>query len=625
VCGIFGVWYQDADRAPSHTDLYESARLLQHRGPDSSGIYAAAGVGLAFRRLTFLDTDARANQPLWDPTGRYCIVFNGEIYNFKELRQGLEAEGAKFRTTSDTEVLLQCLIRREPLAAIRSLQGMFAFGFYDSVERSLLLARDRFGMKPLYVREDNGTLLFGSEIKALRPWWTPALDEFSISSYLLGFGGPTKGATFYRGLRSVAPGSAVICRRGEPIRQRAFFELPEFWSPDERKRLSAMPTRAVVDRLDELLFASVRRHMFADVRVGAFCSGGVDSSLLMAMAARQHSDLAIFHANVKGQWSEHEAASRLASHLKLELKTVDVTDDDFVDRIPEVTAHYEHPFTYHPNCAPLMMVSELARDNGVKGLLSGEGSDECFLGYPWLGRKRLVDSYYRAGRRIRDLVHRIPDVGRIAWPDDDDRAESVRDLLNRREIAGDRAAVRAAAGRATVPIEDADLWTMDYLGHHLRTLLHRNDTMGMAASIEARFPFLDHDVVSFATNLPASYKLRGSVTALEKAHPFVQDKWVVRQVADRYVPRDLSHRTKLGFWTTVFKRMRVNGSYFDDSFVASVFGLSAGDMHDTVAEADEELTIRLLLLDAWGRICVEGRTHDEVRQRIRAHTSVRAE
>ena len=625
MCGIFGVWYGDADHVPSNADLSESARLLQHRGPDSSGTHAAPGVGFAFRRLTFLDTDQRANQPLWDPTGRYCVIFNGEIYNFKELRQELEAEGVRFRTTSDTEVLLQSLIRREPLAAIRRLSGMFAFGFYDSVERSLILARDRFGMKPLYIREDGGTVLFGSEIKALRPWWTPALDEFSISSYLLGFGGPTKGATFYRGLRSVAPGSAVVCRRGASPEHVSFFDLPEFWSADQRKRLSAMTARAIVDRLDELLFESVRRHMFSDVRVGAFCSGGVDSSLLMAMAARQYTDLGIFHANVKGQWSEHDAATRLATHLKLDLKTVDVTDDDFVDRIPDVTAHYEHPFIYHPNCAPLMMVSELARDNGVKGLLSGEGSDECFLGYPWLGRKRLVDAYYRAGRGLRRLVHRIPDVGRIAWPHDHDRAETVRDLLNRREIAQDRADVRAAAAQANFPIADEDLWTMDYLGHHLRSLLHRNDTMGMAASIEARFPFLDHDVVSFATNLPASYKLRGSASALEKAHPFIRDKWVVRQVADRYVPRELSHRTKLGFWTTVFKRMNIRPSYFDDSFVAGLFRLTSSGMRATIDEADDGLTIRLLLLDAWGRICVEGRTRDEVRRRIREHTSVRAE
>jgi len=625
VCGISGVWFEGADRVPSNTDLSESATLLQHRGPDSGGTYAAPGIGLAFRRLTFLDTDARANQPLWDSTGRYCVVFNGEIYNYKELKKELEAEGVRFRTTSDTEVLLECLIRREPLSAIRRLAGMFAFGFYDSVERSLILARDRFGMKPLYVREDSGRLLFASEIKALRPWWTPVLDEFSISSYLLGFGGPTKGATFYRGLRSVAPGSALICRTGAPPQELAFFSLPDFWSAEERKRLAAMSARQVVDRLDDLLFESVRRHMFADVRVGAFCSGGVDSSLLMAMAARQYSDLGIFHANVKGQWSEHDAAASLARHLKLDLKTVDVVDDDFVDRIPDVTAHYEHPFTYHPNCAPLMMVSELARDNGVKGLLSGEGSDECFLGYPWLGRKRLVDSYYGAGRRLRRLVHRIPDVGRIAWPHDNDRAETIKDLLNRREIADDRAAVRAGAAASRVPIGDEDLWTMDYLGHHLRSLLHRNDTMGMAASIEARFPFLDHDVVSFATNLPASYKLRASASALEKAHPFVRDKWVVRQVADRYIPRDLSQRTKLGFWTTVFKRLKVSESYFDDSFVSSVFGLSAAGMRATVAEGDRELTIRLLLLDAWGRICVEGRSRSEVRRRIREHSSISAE
>jgi asparagine synthase (glutamine-hydrolysing) len=625
VCGIFGASFQDAGQVPSEARLRETSRLLRHRGPDADGIFAAPGLGFAHARLTFLDVDARSNQPLWDATGRYCVIFNGEIYNYKELRRSLEGEGASFRTTSDTEVLLQCLIRQEPRSAIRSLQGMFAFAFYDTVDRTLILARDRFGMKPLYVYEDERVFLFSSEIKALAPWWTPELDSFSIGAYLLGFGGPTKGATFYRALQSVPPGTMIVRRPGCRSESAPFFELPEFWSTEMRRHLEGLSATAVVNRLEELLTESVKRHMFADVRVGAFCSGGVDSSLLMAIAARQYTDLGIFHANVKGQWSEQQAAAALARHLKLDLKTVDVTDDDFIDRIPDVTAHYEHPFTYHPNCAPLLMVSELARDNGVKGLLSGEGSDECFLGYPWLGRKRLVDSYYGLGRRVRDLVHRIPDLGRIAWPAEDKRTDVVRDLMNRREIADDRARIRQTAGEFRAPVAAEDLWTMDYLGHHLRTLLHRNDTMGMAASVEARFPFLDHDVVAFAANLPAQYKLRASATALEKAHPFIRDKWVVRQVADRYVPKALSQRTKLGFWTTVFKRMRVEGAYFDDSFVASLFGLSAAQMRASAAEADEELTIRLLLLDAWGRICVEGRTRDDVRRRIREHSSVRAE
>lgn len=626
MCGIFGVVYADPTRVPDEDKLWESAKSLNHRGPDASGIHAEPGVGFAHTRLSFLDVDPRSNQPLWDATGRYCVVFNGEIYNYKQLRAGLEERGVEFRTTSDTEVLLYALIHGDAREVIPTLEGMFAFGFWDKETRRLVLARDRFGMKPLYVRHDANGLLFASEVKALRPWWNPDLDEFAISSYLLGFGGPTKGFTFYKDVKSLAPGGMIELTGDGPPAWGEFFELTDFWDPAEIDRLRGLSPEATVDRMEQLLVESVEAHMFADVPVGAFCSGGVDSSLLMAMAARSYSDLAIFHANVKGRWSEHHAAAALAKHLKLELNAVDVEEQDFVDMIPDVMVHYEHPFTYHPNCAPLMMVSHLARNSGVKGLLSGEGSDECFLGYPWLGRKRLMDRYHRIGASIRGLVRSIPAVGQLMWPYEGEGHKTVRALLNRREIEDDEARNRAVAdaiGRDR--ISDRDLWTQDYLGHHLRTLLHRNDTMGMSASIEARFPFLDHKVVSMATNMPAKYKLRFSPTVFEKAHPFVRDKWVVRKVADRYVPRGLSQRIKIGFWTTVFQRMNVDPKYFDDSYTRELFGLSTDSMRSVIAQADQDLLMRLLHVDVWGRVCVEQDSTEAATAKLNDHVTIRSE
>lgn len=442
-------------------------------------------------------------------------------------------------------------------------------------------------------------------------------------SYLLGFGGPTKGFTFYRNLRMVAPGDMVHCRPGAAVSTRTFFRLPQFWDEGQRDALAALSDTAIVDSVEQLLSESVKSHLLADVPVGAFCSGGVDSSIITAMAARSTSNLAVFHADMKGPWSEYEAAAAMARHLKLDLKCVQVTDEDIVRLMPEVMSHYEHPFTYHPNCAPLMLVAQLARESGIKGLLSGEGSDECFLGYPWLGRQRVVNAWFRALGRTQALLSRIPGLGRVLFPLASEAHLTVRSLLNRREIDDDRALARQEVQRADGQrVSDQDLWTLDYLGHHLRTLLHRNDSMGMAASIEARFPFLDHDLVRTAVNMPVRQKLRVSPTVFEKAHPFVRDKWVVRKIADRYMPRALSRRIKIGFWTTVFERMHVDAAYFDASFVRDLFQLTTRQMEAIVAAADQDLLMRLLHLDVWGRVCVEERAHETVRARLASFISV---
>lgn len=626
MCGIFGILYRESSAVPPEEKLVASRRSLQHRGPDGHGIHAAAGVGFAHTRLSFLDVDSRSDQPFWDETGRYCLVFNGEIYNFRELREALEAQGVAFHTTSDTEVLLNALINGDPEAVLRDLEGMFGFALYDRIDRTLLLARDRFGMKPLYVYQDDDVFLFSSEIKALRPWISLDLDHFSISSYLLKFGGPTQGFSFYRGVKSIPPGGVVRYDGSGPASHGHYTRLPDFWDRDTQESLESMRPAAMVDRMDALLSASVDKHMFADVPVGAFCSGGVDSSLLMAMAARQYNNLAIFHANVKGQWSEHRAAAALSKHLRLDLQSVDVTEQDFVDMLPKVMTHYEHPFTYHPNCAPLMMVAQLARDNGVKGLLSGEGSDECFLGYPWLGRQRIMNAYHGAGRRVRSLVRAIPGVGPLIWPDPGTTHDVVRALLNRCEILDDEQRTRDRAAELGVAGQSPHtVWTLDYLHYHLRTLLHRNDSMGMAASIEARFPFLDHQVVEMAVNLPARYKLRISPFVFEKAHPGIRDKWIVRKVADRYVPKGLSQRIKIGFWTTVFQRMEVAPVYFDDGFVPNLFGLSQPQMRALLDRADQDLTMRLLHLDVWGRVCAERQPVDASVARLRDHVTIKPE
>jgi asparagine synthase (glutamine-hydrolysing) len=626
MCGIFGILYSDNSFLPDKERLDATEEILDHRGPDAKGNYAASGIGLVHTRLSLLDLNSRSNQPFWDTSRRYCLVYNGEIYNFMQLREELERNGVHFATTSDTEVLLQLLIHAPVEDVLLRLEGMFAFGFYDAQEKMLTIARDRFGIKPLYVYDSDNAFAFGSMVASFRPWLPLSPEPLSIISYLLGYGGPSQSFTFYNNVKLLPSGGIVKIKQGERPTYSRFFTMTDFWDEVEMDRLFSISPAQIVDLIEERLYESVRKHLIADAPVGAFCSGGVDSSVIMAMASKLHNNLAIFHANVVGKWSELDAASRLARHLNLDLKHVDVNEQDFVDLMPDVMRVYEHPFTYHPNCVPFMMVSRLVREHGIKGMLSGEGSDECFLGYPWLGREKIVSGYYKIGRCLRSLIHAIPNLGRIVWPHEGNSKEVVTSLLNRFEMDDERREAREVADIFEPKrIPQGNIRSIDYLNYHLRTLLHRNDCMGMEASIEARFPFLDQDLVRTAVNMPYKYKIRFSPTVFEKAHPFVRDKWVVRKIAERYLPPELSNRIKIGFWTTALQRMHVDPEYFSQSFIPEFFQLTSRQTKHLFEKANQDLTMRLLHLDVWAHVCLKGEPTDSLVRKLCQYVSISPE
>lgn len=624
MCGIFGI-RTPPGITPEKALLEASVAMLAHRGPDAGVTHAEPGLGLAHARLSLVDTHARSDQPFWDDTGRYVLIYNGEVYNFKELRAELEGRGRTFRTTSDTEVVLQMLIEYGPAAALPRLGGMFGLGFFDRQTGCLTLARDRFGMKPLFHAQTGAGFAFASEIKAMRPFTEFTPDLGSVAAYLMKFGGPTKGLTFYDGIAELAPGHMLTLGPDGVAKTAPFFVVTDFLDDDLHERLKGLSDTQVADEFEALMTDAVASHAFADARVGAFCSGGVDSSLIVAMAAKIMPGIELFHAEVKGAWSEAPAAQALARHLKLDIHKVEVEEADFVASIPRVMRHYEYPFTYHPNCAPLMMIAELARDTGVKGLLSGEGSDELFLGYPWLGRKRLTDAYDGALAAMARGIRAIPAFGKILAPDRAGNFAAVRDILNGREILDDMNTVTEALARHPAHAADPRMrWTLDYLGHHLRTLLHRNDTMGMAASIEARFPFLDNDLARFGVNLPGRHKLKRGLV-FEKAHPFMRDKWVVRAVADRLIPRDLSQRIKIGFWTTVFQRLDIADAMLVSPHLGALLRLSTRQLEQMAAEAGPDLKLRLMHLDIWHRICIDGEDDATSQARLADMVTIRPE
>jgi asparagine synthase (glutamine-hydrolysing) len=613
MCGIFGIAYRDGRTLPDARLLDQTARTLGHRGPDNAGTFKAEGIGLVHTRLSLLDLSERGNQPFWDEQRRYALVYNGEIYNFMQLRSELEALGVAFNTGSDTELLLKGIIHYGVDRLLPRLEGMFAFGLWDNQEHVLTLVRDRFGIKPLFIYEDERMLVFSSEAKGFAPWVPLQPDPHIVSAYLSGFGGPTRDRSFFRDAVILAPGTIRELRRGQRSTERSFFQIPQFWQPDEYRRLRGLKPEAIVDSFEELLFTSVKKHLLADAPVGAFCSGGLDSSLVMAMASRVHTNLAIFHADVKGPLSEYAAAKDLSRHLGLDMRTVEVRDADFIELLPAAIWHYEYPFSYHPNSVPFLAVSHLVRAHGVKAILSGEGSDECFLGYAPIAYEDLRQSYRRLRSTARTLVQRIPKFGKALWPKEAEHSNQIRELEQNFEAALDRVEIQRRVQEVGAEVRPREYRSLEWLGYHLRTLLHRNDTLGMAASIEARFPYLDHDLVQAAVNLPYEYKIRLSMDVHDKSHPFIRDKWVVRKVADRYLPRALSQRKKIGFPVNAYDRMHCSPGFFARGFVADLYRLTERSLSHLLEISDRELRLRLLMLEVWGRLFFRGVVPSELK------------
>jgi asparagine synthase (glutamine-hydrolysing) len=500
---------------------------------------------------------------------------------------------------------------------------MFAFAFYDKAEQNILLARDRFGIKPLSIYLDDSVFLFASEIKAMKPWVRLQSNPLSIISYLMGFPCPTKNATFYKRVKIIPPGSVIKIKAGEKPLFDKFTELSNLIDPNLATELGNLGRKQVIDRIDELLQRSVKQMLFADAPVGALCSGGVDSSVLMAMASRQHSNLAIFHANVAGPFSEYEAALQLSKYLKLDLKTVDVHDHDFINFIPEVMYYYEHTFMHHPNSIPFFMVCELVRKHNVKAVLTGEGADECFLGYQGIAQEPFRDFCSKQVIRIKTLFQMLPKargILKLLNLNQDNTPLLITGMLNHFERELEEDIFRLEYRVKTGAMPDRNIRTLDLLSYHLRTLLHRNDCHGMASSIESRFPFLDEKLVKTAINLSYNNKIRFSPFVWEKSHPLIRDKWVLRKVADRYIPKVLSQRKKQGFSSPHLSRIQISASFFKNSYIDDFLELTENELDYLLKHAGQRLKVKLLLLDVWGQVCLNGKNWKEIAEKMREST-----
>jgi asparagine synthase (glutamine-hydrolysing) len=575
MCGVAGLW--DRRMASSAEALAAAARrmadVLHHRGPDDGGAWcdAAAGVALGHRRLSIIDLSPAGAQPMVSSCRRFVISYNGEIYNADDLRPELQAAGRPFRGHSDTEVILEGMAVWGVEAAVQRLIGMFAMALWDRAERRLYLIRDRMGIKPMYWAEFGATFLFGSELKALRTQggWPVELDRDSLVSYLRRRYVPGPGS-IYRGVRKLPPGSILTLAVDRPPEIRAYWTLEDVARAGQAARFQG-DERAAIDRLDDLLGDAVRRSMVADVPLGVFLSGGIDSSTVVAlMQADSARPVRSFSIGFSEQaYDEAHHAAAVARHLGTDHTELYVSPQHALDLIPRLPEMYDEPLG---NVAqiPTFLLSEMTRRH-VSVALTGDGGDELFAGY---GRYfqasdllRRLERFPRPLRRMgRAVIRMLP---ASAWTK---LSRAVPDRL-RPPHFGDKLYMldRVLTGgpgdiyrlivsywqdpAALVPgaTEPADLagdpriatFIPDFVERmqfiDSQTILRDSilttvDRASMAVSLEVRPPLLDHRVVAFSWTLPPAMKMRGRAS-----------KWALRQVLDRYVPHDLVERPKMGF------------------------------------------------------------------------------
>lgn len=545
MCGIVGVFL--TANACDSAIVDRMCDLLSHRGPDDRGSHIDGALGLGHRRLSIIDLES-GHQPMSTPDGRLTVVFNGEIYNYRELRRELESAGAVFRTHSDTEVILH-LHARHGSARIDKLNGIFAYALWDSASRTLLLARDRAGIKPLYYSQSRDGFAFASEIKSLflsgHVAATPARDR--IAEYLL-FRQVAGPETLFQGVYSLQPGHTLEVIDGQAA------EPTGYWTPGDWKPSFLGSFHDAVDALDRTLAAAVARQMFSDVPLGTFCSGGIDSSLVTALAAKS-SPGSINTYSVGFDDSDYDEShfARLASaHCGTTHHELRVSESEFVEALPRLVWHHDLPLNF-ANSVHIYAVSRLARKD-VTVVLTGEGADELFGGYPRYYFPRALAPLAAAPRFIRrglaSIFRMVPDhrfhkLAGFAEREPDEwmlfnnataDPDSVATLLNSSSLS---AFARRTALLDSVARESPDrvtaLAALDFYTH-LLSILDRQDKMSMATSIEARVPFLDNDVIDFSRTLPLHYK-----------QTLRHRKRVLKAVALRYLPPEIVYRRKSGF------------------------------------------------------------------------------
>ena len=571
MCGIAG--FLDLERRAGTQDLEALGRAMaarvNHRGPDANGVWsdAEAGIVLGHTRLSIVDLSSAGAQPMVSSCGACVISYNGEIYNAGEIRPELEARGRKFKGHSDTEVLVEACAEWGVKATVERMIGMFAFALWDRRTRTLSLVRDRLGIKPLYYGLQNGRLAFASELKPFEelPDWRPEIDHDALAAYMRLAYVPAP-HSIYRGISKLEPGHIAVIDAGGRVESAAFWSLEQAAMRGHASPLD-MGDGEATDALEALLGDAVRRRLVADVPLGAFLSGGIDSSLVAAlMRSRSNSTVRTYSIGFAEEgYNEAPHARKVAEHLGTEHTELYVTPREAQQVIPQLPSIYDEPFA-DSSQVPTYLLSKLTREH-VTVALSGDGGDELFAGYTRHRFARLASRMPAPfGRAVacglgaagpafwRTMFGALP--AKIRPSLGPDKIHKAASLFRAGEEEGYRNLVSAwidpesivrGGSEARSAIFDAEIGKMlpdpldrmqylDTITYLPDDILTKVDRASMAVALEARVPILDHRVVEFSWRLPSRFKMR-----------FGKGKWLLRQVLYRHVPKELVERPKSGF------------------------------------------------------------------------------
>ncbi len=623
MCGICGVYNYKSNEPVDPVRLKRMSEVIKHRGPDDDGEYLEGPLGFGFRRLAIIDLKS-GHQPMCDETETVWIIFNGEVYNYVELREVLQRRGHHFRTTSDTEVMLKAYLEYG-LDCVQHFNGMFAFVIWDGKKKRLAAYRDRAGVKPFYYSADENGLLFASEVKSLLQYRAKpveadaeALDDFMTFGYVLG------PKTMFKGIQKLEPGHMLVCENGE-LRKRQYWEL-SFANRKQR------PLQEAVEETKALLEDAIRLRLRSDVPLGVFLSGGIDSSAVVALLSQSVpgpiKTFSVAYDRGGEKYNELEYARLVAKKFNTDHHEIIVDPGEFRDFIPKFLWHMDEPVAEAPAIS-LFHVSKLARQH-VTVVLSGEGSDELFAGYPIYRYLLQIEKFTKIPQALRrGLIAKLLRAGSSDYRVEkflamselphDSRYVGVHQLDPRWKDALFSSEYRASLNGYTSLAKVEEFYekakTFELLDQYLYfdtktwlpdDILVKADKMSMATSIELRVPFLDYRLIEHAATLGPDYKLRGSAT-----------KFILKEIVKDLLPEEIITRPKRGFPTPISfmfrnelksyvedllfdQRTRQRG-YFDPAEVRRTVDEHAAGKHYL-----DKTIWQLVLCEEWHRMFVDG-------------------
>jgi asparagine synthase (glutamine-hydrolysing) len=645
MCGIAGMVEFGSDAHADSSVLRRMCNIMAHRGPDDDGIFSEGRVALGMRRLSIVDL-ATGHQPISNEDGSMWIVFNGEIYNHQSLRELLIARGHRYRTHSDTETIIH-LYEEYGRDCVQHLRGMFAFAIWDAKRKTLFVARDRLGIKPLYFRHTPQNFIFGSEIKVLMayPWVRPEFNVAALPEYLA-FGYLSGHETFYNGVQKLMPGHWL------ELNEQGDLRLEQYWDLPLPAAEATHSESYYVETYRDLLEGAVQSHLMSDVPLGVFLSGGLDSSAVAALMTKLRGEpVETFSVGYsESTYSELPYARIVAKHLNSVHHEVFLSRQDFFGALPHLIWHEDEPITW-PSSVSLFFVAQLASER-VKVVLTGEGSDETLAGYSRYAftlKNAAFDRIYRSltpqalRRGIRDsiasstlinatarrkLSHTFLALDGDSWQsfyfdnffsafNQNDQDDLLTDGLKHQLAANSpyRNVLQQweqSSGELLQRLLYTDIKT------YLVELLMKQDNMSMAASIESRVPFLDHVLVEWAMQVPANIQISGTA-----------GKRILKKSMEDLLPHSIIYRPKLGFPTPwsgwlagtqlddierlLLEARSVNRGFFKRATIEKIFREHRARHRDHY-----DRIWRLLNLELWHRVCLEGEPHEWAGSRSRA-------